>query len=101
MIVYNITIKIHPGIEEEWIRWQKEEHIPDIMSSQNFIEYKFYKLLDQNEDDGLTYVVQYTASSIEDYKNYITNTAPLLREKAIKKWGDKFIAFRTVMQVVN
>lgn len=101
MIVYNITNKIHPSIEEEWIRWQKEEHIPDVMSSQKFIEYKFYKLLEQNEDDGLTYVVQYSASSIEDYKDYITNWAPLLKEKSIKKWGNNFIAFRTVMQIVN
>lgn len=100
MIVYNITIKILPDIEEEWIKWQKEEHIPDIMASGNFSEYKFYKLLDE-DDEGITYVLQYFATSPEQYQEYITKTAPILREKAIKKWGDKFIAFRTVMQVVD
>lgn len=100
MIVYNITVKILPHIEMEWIKWQKEEHIPDIMASGNFLEYKFYKLLDEDEE-GITYVLQYFATSSEQYQEYIAKTAPILREKAIKKWGDKFIAFRTVMQTVD
>lgn len=100
MIVYNITIKILPHIEKEWIKWQKDEHIPDIMASGNFLEYKFYKLLDE-DDEGITYVLQYFATSPEQYHEYINKSAPILREKAIKKWGDKFIAFRTVMQAVD
>jgi hypothetical protein len=101
MICYNITIKIDPQIEQEWIKWQKEEHIPGIMSTGLFNEYKFFKLLDQDESEGLTYIVQYFSSSIEQYKKYIQQFAPLLREKAFAKWGDRFIAFRTVMEVVN
>jgi len=100
-ICYNITIKINPQIEQEWITWQKEEHIPDIMSTELFNEYKFFKLLDQDESEGITYAVQYFSSSIEHYKKYIQQFAPLLRGKALAKWGDRFIAFRTVMEVVN
>jgi predicted ATP-dependent endonuclease of OLD family len=101
MIVYNITIKITPEIEKDWVAWQKSEHIPDVMASEQFTEYKFYRLLEQENDDGITYVVQYFTSSIENYNCYIDETAPLLRQKAIEKWGNKFIAFRTLMQVVN
>ena len=101
MIVYNITIKITPGIEEEWVNWQKNEHIPDVMSSGQFTEYKFYRLLEQNEHDGITYVVQYFASSLENYNRYINETSHTLRQKALDKWGNKFIAFRTIMEVVH
>jgi hypothetical protein len=101
MIVYNITIKIVPGIEKEWVRWQQEEHIPDVMSSGQFTDHKFYRLLEQNEPDGITYIVQYFASSIENYDRYINETAPLLRQKAFNKWRDQFIAFRTIMEVVH
>jgi hypothetical protein len=99
--VYNITIKIEPDIETEWIQWQKEEHIPEIMATGYFQKYQFYKLLEQDEEDGITYIVQYFAESEVEYKKYLAGAAPLLRQKALKKWGDKFIAFRTVMQVVN
>ncbi|HEY6062693.1 MAG TPA: DUF4286 family protein [Chitinophagaceae bacterium] len=101
MIAYNITIKIVPEIEENWVRWQQEEHIPDVMSSGQFTGYKFYRLLEQPEPDGITYVVQYFASSLENYTRYLNDTAHILRQKALDKWGDQFIAFRTVMQVVH
>lgn len=101
MIVYNITIKILPAIEAEWVAWQQYEHIPDVMASGQFSGYKFYKLLEQDEADGITYVIQYFAASLADYEHYILNTAPLLRNKAMEKWGDTFIAFRTVMQAVH
>lgn len=101
MIVYNITIKILPAIETEWVAWQQQEHIPDVMASRRFTSYKFYKLLGQDEKDGITYVVQYVAASLADYEHYINNTAPLLRNKAIEKWNNQFIAFRTVMEAVH
>jgi hypothetical protein len=101
MIVYNITIKILPQIETEWLIWQKNEHIPEIMSTGLFYDYRFYRLLEEDESDGLTYVVQYFAYSKENYNNYISSFAEKLRDKAIARWGEKFLAFRTVMQVVN
>jgi hypothetical protein len=101
MIVYNITNKVTHEIVNEWIDWQKQEHIPDIMRSGMFTEYKFFRLLDQEEEEGITFVIQYFAPSIENYQRYIEDHAPALREKALSKWGHKFIAFRTVMEVVN
>lgn len=101
MIVYNITIKIDPAIETEWIQWQQQEHIPDIMASGQFSHWKMFRLLEQDDSEGMTFVVQYFAPSLENYNCYIEEYAPLLRQKAFDKWGNRFIAFRTVMQVVD
>ncbi len=101
MIIYNISIKINAAIEKDWVLWQKQEHIPDIMASGLFSDYKFCKLLEQEDEDAVTYIVQYFAPSIENYKLYIENFAPDLRQKAFDKWGDQFIAFRSVMEIVS
>jgi Domain of unknown function (DUF4286) len=101
MIVYNITNKVNPAIETEWVSWQQQEHIPDIMATGQFNEYKFYRLLEQNESDGITYVIQYFSSSLDHYNTYINDFSATLRQKAFARWGDKFIAFRTIMQVVD
>lgn len=101
MIVYNITIKIDPAIEEEWVLWQQQEHIPEIISTGMFTEYKMFRLLDQDESEGITYVCQYFAGSEDNYQCYVRDHAPTLRKKAIERWGDRFIAFRTVMRLVN
>jgi len=101
MIVYNISTKINPDIETEWVQWQQQEHIPDIMASGQFIDYKFYRLIDPQQEDGLVYIVQYFSPSLDNYYHYINNIAPTLRQKALENWGEQFIAFRTLMQVVN
>lgn len=100
MIVYNITVKISPEIEAEWIKWQKEEHIPEVMASGCFTKYQFYRLL-HDEEDGLTYIVQYFAKTMADYETYNEQNAPELRKKSMDKWGNRFIAFRTVMKAVD
>lgn len=101
MIVYNITIKIHPAIENDWLQWQQQEHIPDVMATGQFTDYKFYRLLEQDENDGITYIVQYFSSSIDQYNTFINEFSGSLRQKVFVKWGDKFIAYRTVMQSVD
>jgi Fic family protein len=101
MIVYNLSIKVLPEIEKDWISWLQQEHIPEVMASGQFTDNKIYRLLNHNEDDGSTFVIQYFAPSIDHYNKYIEEFASLLREKSIDRWGEKFIAFRTIMEPVN
>jgi hypothetical protein len=101
MIVYNITIKVDREIENDWLVWVKNMYAPEIIATGLFSDYKFYYLLGLDEKDGVTYVIQFFASSFEDYKKYIENFEPLFREKVFKKWRDRFVAFDTVMQLVH
>ncbi|HSU28888.1 MAG TPA: DUF4286 family protein [Chitinophagaceae bacterium] len=101
MFVYNITIKIEPGIETDWVNWQKEEHIPEVMSSGCFTHHLFFRLTEPITPGEVTYIVQYFSTSKENYERYIKDHAPALREKAMARWGDQFIAFRTMMELVN
>lgn len=101
MIVYNITIQIDPQIEQEWLHWQHHEHIPDIMATGLFTEWKMFHLLGQDETEGITYVIQYFTATLEHYERYLQNHAPLLRKKALQRWGDRFIAFRSLMEPVK
>lgn len=101
MYVYNITIKVQTSIANEWVMWQKENHIPEIMDTGLFTEYKFYQLLEQDEDDGQTFVTQFFASTIDEYDQYINVYSKQLREKAFSRWGDKFTGFRSLLVTVQ
>jgi len=101
MIVYNISNKVDLAIEADWVQWQQLEHIPAIMASGQFTDYKFYRLLEEDRDDSATYIIQYFAPTMENYHNYIHNFAPQRRREAFEKWGNRFIAFRSIMQVVT
>lgn len=101
MIVYNSTVKVEPGIDKEWIDWQKNVHIPEVMATGLFDDYKFFRLLDQDAAEGNTYVIQYISSSIDHYRKFMQEFAALLNEKAFTRWRDQFISFHTVMEIVN
>ncbi|MEO6668564.1 MAG: DUF4286 family protein [Ferruginibacter sp.] len=101
MIIYNVTIKTHESIHEAWIQWLKEEHIPEVLATQCFTKASILRLLEVDDSDGPTYAIQYFAESKSDYNRYIENFAAVMRSKSFDKWGDRFIAFRSVMAVVN
>lgn len=100
MIVYNVTIKCTWSIQEEWQKWMKHKHIPDILATGLFDTGKLFRLLDQDESDGPTFIAQYATSSPERYQQYIIEFAPAIQEESRRNWGDQYIAFRTVMSLL-
>jgi hypothetical protein len=101
MIVFNITTKVHLSIDDDWLQWQLQEHIPEIMSTGFFISYKLFRLLEQDDNEGNTYAIQYTAITEKQYQLYMIEYAHLQQQKTFEKWGDKTISFRSVLEVIQ
>lgn len=101
MFIYNVTIKIDHSIQEAWPIWMKQKHIPEVMATNCFTKFQFVRVIDIDETDGITYAAQYYAASKADYNRYIEIHAATLREDANRSWGNKFIGFRSIMQVVD
>jgi len=100
MIIYNVTIKVDAGAADAWLQWMKEEHMPDLMSTGLFTDCRLARLLEQDEVEGLTYVAQYFCQGMEEYNVYIDKYAESMRDKGFKRFGGKFIAFRTIMEII-
>lgn len=101
MILYNVTIKVHSSIQAQWLQWLKQEHIPAIMLTKCFTNFKILQLLEVDDAEGPTYAIQFFADSKALYNQYIQKYAAEMRNQSFAKWGDKFIAFRSVMQIVE
>jgi hypothetical protein len=101
VIIYNVTTKVDSSIALQWINWLLQEHIPEVMNTDCFVDHKVLRLLNVDESEGPTYVVQYIAETEDDYNRYIDQFADKLRKRSTEKWKDKFIAFRTVMEDVQ
>lgn len=101
MIVYNVTSKVTWAIHEAWVQWMKEEHIPEVVATGCFTHAQFLRLLETEDEEGPTYTVQYFAESKEKQEAYVATFANTLREKVFAKWGNQFIAFRSVMELVQ
>lgn len=101
MIIYNVTIKVDHAIADAWQQWMLDEHAPALVATGCFTHFQMVKLLDVDEEDGPTFAIQYSAQSMQDYERYKTHFATALQQQSTQKWGDRFIAFRTLMQVVQ
>jgi hypothetical protein len=101
MIIYNITTKVSHHISSAWLQWQRDEHIPEILRTGLFTEHRLFRLLEQDDAEGNTYVIQFAANTMNDYRQYISTYAPVLRKKAFEKWGNRFISFRSVLEVMH
>lgn len=100
MLIYNVTLKVHPDVASEWKAWMLQTHIPEMINTGLFVRYNFCRLLDQDESDGITFVAQYFCNSRNDYEQYLQQHAPAMRQKGIDKFGDKVLGFRTLMEML-
>lgn len=101
MIIYNVTVNVTHQANDLWMKWLKEEHLPEIMETNTFHDVKIYQLINIDETDGPTYSVQFFANSMKEYDNFIQEFAPDLRKKSEKKWGNDMFSFRTTLKSID
>lgn len=99
MIIYNVTVKIDLDAHDEWLEWMQQEHIPQVLATGKFVEHQMAKVL-VDDTDGITYAIQYKCECMDDLEAYQRDHAPLLQREHAKRYKDKFVAFRTLLELV-
>ncbi|UGU18328.1 DUF4286 family protein [Sinomicrobium kalidii] len=101
MYIYNVTINIDETVHDEWLQWMRETHIPDMLATGKFSNARMLKVLVNEEMGGITYSVQYITDSKATLQQYYDEDASQLRAKSQKRFADKFVAFRTELEIVS
>ena len=100
MIIYNVTVSVEESISEDWLIWMQDVHIPEVMATGVFSKSQINRVIVQG-DIGNTYAIAYTCVSMKDLHQYQVKYAPELQQKHIARYGDKAVAFRTLMEVIK
>lgn len=101
MILYNVTVSIENTVADEWLKWMKEVHIPEVMATTYFVKNQIARVMEDEEHGGTTYAIQYYARNMEDLMEYQRNRAPALQAKHTERYKDRFVAFRTVLEIID
>lgn len=101
MILYNVTVSIENTVADEWLKWMKEVHIPEVMATTYFVKNQIARVMEDEEHGGTTYAIQYYARNMEDLMEYQRNHAPALQAKHTERYKDRFVAFRTVLEIID
>jgi hypothetical protein len=100
-VIYNVTVKVDGSIAGPWLEWLQREHIPRVMSTACFFTNQVVRLLDTDDSEGPTFAIQYYAYTKADYLRYVSLYAKGLARETQERWGDRVIAFRSVMEIVQ
>ena len=100
MYIYNITVNITDRAEQEWLKWMKDIHMPDVMKTGCFVDSTMLKVL-YVEDEGHTYSIQYKFLEMPDFEKYQREFAQSLQAEHKSKFADQYVAFRTVLQIID
>ena len=101
MIIYNITIKVDWSVAEDWVEWMQDIHIPEVLKTGCFEKYQFVRLLQLDETEGPTYAVQYYSETLSRYDYYLQHYNSTISCQVKDKWGEKYVDFSTLMQVIE
>ena len=100
MYIYNVTINIQEDIQEKWLEWMKNEHIPEMLATGKFSKALMSRVMVEEEMGGFTYSVQYTTQNKEMLQKYYEEDSARLRAKT-RPFEGKFVAFRTELKIVS
>lgn len=98
MIIYNVTAHIEPSIENDWLNWMEEKHLPDMLATGKFTAAKVFKVITDQDMGGVSYAAQYLCKNRADYTAYLEENAAGLRKEGLERYGDKVLYFRTELQ---
>lgn len=100
MILYNITFKIEHEIHEGWVRFMKIAYIPKMMDTGKFIEHKLCRVLGVDEEDGITYALQFLCPNMVTYQLFQEKDAYKIQKEHALKYQNQYVSFSTTMKVI-
>ena len=100
MFIYKVTVSITKEAEAEWIKWMKESHIPDVLKTGMFSDYKFYKVLSHDDPTTSSFCTMYSVEVLDNFVKYLNDLAPALRKDFDDKFGGRYAAFRTLLEEI-
>ena len=77
--IYNVTVVVNPVVEERWLKWMREEHIPNVMETGLFSSFLFTQVFPEQEQDHPSYSIQYRYNDVfspHRYIDYIPSQLP-------------------------
>lgn len=76
-------------------------YITTIMNTGCFTRHQLVRLLEIDEEEGVTYALQLYAVKKEDYFDYIETYLPQIETVNYEKWRNNVLSFSTLMEVIE
>ena len=97
MILYNITFNIEPEINQQWLDWMKRHYYTYVLGTDLFFDVKLFKLLNETENEGITYSVQFFTDTLDKAEIYLEKFAPSIVARHNEAFIYMLVSFMTLL----
>tara|TARA_B100000767_G_scaffold275797_1_gene315846 strand:- start:2291 stop:2605 length:315 start_codon:yes stop_codon:yes gene_type:complete len=101
MFIHNVTTLVELSVESQWMCWMNDEHLPKIMKTGKFIKVILFKVIAEEDMGGTSYAAQYHCNSRDDFERFLAEDAPMLRNLAVEKFGERILSFNTELEQIT
>lgn len=100
MILYNVTSSLDPEVEQEWVAFLREVHLPNVMATGLFVRNQLCHLLNE-EEGGVTYAAQYFCNSTGQLEEFQEQFELALEADLTTRFPGQYVSFRTVLEIIE
>ena len=100
MFIYFISVYVSLELVDEWLKWMKDTHIPNVMKTNIFISANINRVISKS-DTGITYAIAYKCQTLKDLQRYEITFARKIRNEYNLKYAQSAPTFRTIMEILD
>ena len=101
MITYSVTVAIDREIEGDWYPWMCDVHIPEVMDTGCFVDFRIKRVIAPLDSTRTTYNIEYTCESPDKLASYQSEHAPRLQAEHTDRYEGRFLATRRVYEEIR
>ena len=100
-VLYEVTVELDDPAAEEWLRWMRDVHVPDVLATGCFAGCGITRLIEPRPAAGRQgFVLVYRSRTLAAYNEYLEHHAPRLQRMHAKRYAGRFVSARRVRQLM-
>lgn len=102
MLVYNITFHVEGEMQADFLRFLKEEYVPQA-TQRGFVHSPLlHRVLPHaEEEEGCSYAVQFRVKNADRLNFWIEQEGRVLARRVVERYGSKVVGFTTVLEEID
>lgn len=101
MLIFNTTYLVADKVHGAWLKWVREQHIPQLIQSGFFHSPQVAKVLSVEEQEGTSYSVQFRVADMDALEQWHLQYATDFEQDLKKRFSTDVLFFATVLQIIS
>lgn len=97
IIIYSETTAVAESVEQNWLKFMKEDHIPALMETGLFIDFRFVRI-PESEGVDRSYNLQLRCENLDKFNEFKAFHENKFKQAVSKKFQGNFGSFQSRLE---